>query len=100
LARLPALDPVIHGKLRLAIMSLLAGAEEADFNYLKEQIAATDGNLSVHLSKLEKARYISVKKQFVGKKPRTTYRMTRLGREAFSGYVADVKRLLGSQLDR
>lgn len=97
--KLPDLDPVIHGQVRLAILSILAGAEEADFTYLRDQIETTDGNLSVHLSKLEKARYIAVKKQFQDRRPKTTYRMTSRGRKAFSGYVEALKAFLGSELD-
>lgn len=98
MSKLPELDPIVHGKVRLAILSLLAGAEEADFTYLRDQLGTTDGNLSVHLSKLEKARYIAVKKRFVDRKPRTSYRMTERGHKAFTGYVEAVKTLLGDQL--
>ena len=94
--KLPDLDPVIHGKVRLAIMSLLAGADEADFTYLRDQIDTTDGNLSVHLSKLEKAGYITGEKHFVQKKPRSSYAMTETGRQAFVLYVRSVKALLGN----
>ncbi|HWM84498.1 MAG TPA: transcriptional regulator [Kofleriaceae bacterium] len=96
--KLPDLDPVIHGKVRLAILSILAGAEEADFTYLRDQLDTTDGNLSVHLSKLEKARYIAVRKRFIDKRPNSAYRMTEKGRQAFADYVQAVKALLGQQL--
>lgn len=98
MAKLPDLDPVIHGKVRLAILSILAGADEADFTYLRDQLDTTDGNLSVHLSKLEKARYIAVRKRFIDKRPNSAYRMTEKGRQAFAGYVQAVKTLLGQQL--
>lgn len=98
MSKLPELDPIVHGKVRLAILSLLAGADEADFTYLRDQLGTTDGNLSVHLSKLEKAKYIAVKKRFVDRKPRTSYRMTDRGLKAFAGYVEAVKALLGDQL--
>lgn len=81
------LDPLIHSRIRLAIMSALAGAEVADFNYLKDLIGTTDGNLSTHLSKLEAAGYIRVTKGYAGKKPRTTCRLTRTGRAAFEKYL-------------
>ena len=66
------LDPLLHSQLRLAIVSLLLSVETADFVYLKEKTNATAGNLSVQLEKLETAGYIQVKKEFVGKKSRTS----------------------------
>jgi DNA-binding MarR family transcriptional regulator len=96
--KLPDLDPIIHGKVRLAILSILVGAEEAEFTYLRDAVGTTDGNLSVHLSKLEKARYVVVRKQFLDRKPNTTYRMTDKGRKAFADYVKAVKALLGPEL--
>lgn len=96
--KLPQLDPVIHGKVRLAIVSILMGAEEADFTYLRDQIDATDGNLSVHLAKLEKARYVAVRKRFLGNRPNTSYRLTQKGRKALSGYVQALKTLLPDEL--
>jgi DNA-binding MarR family transcriptional regulator len=98
-AKLPDLDPIVHGKVRLAILSILVGAEEAEFTYLRDAVATTDGNLSVHLSKLEKAKYVMAKKQFVDRKPNTTYRMTERGRKAFAEYVKAVKALLGPELE-
>ncbi len=92
------LDPVVHGQLRLAVLSILVGAEEANFSYLREQVGATDGNLSVHLSKLEAAGYVAVKKHFVQKKPQSVYRITTRGRAAFLKYVAALKALLGKDL--
>lgn len=81
------LDPLLHSELRLAVMSILIGVEEADFPYIKEQTGATSGNLSVQIDKLEKAGYISVEKTFRGKRPATICRMTNAGRKAFEGYV-------------
>ena len=81
------LDPLLHSQLRLAVMSLLLGTEEADFVYIREQAGATAGNLSVQLDKLSEAGYIDVEKSFVGKKPRTTCRITERGREAMAAYV-------------
>lgn len=95
MTKLPELNPVIHGKVRLAIMSILSGADEADFSYFKRRLGVTDGNLSTHLSKLEEAKYIAVKRRFIGKKPNTTYRMTAKGRAAFDSYVASITALLG-----
>lgn len=97
-SKLPDLDPIVHGQVRLAILSILAGADEADFTYLRDQIETTDGNLSVHLSKLEKARYIAAKKQFLERRPKTTYRMTSRGRKAFADYVEALRALVGGDL--
>ena len=91
------LDPLLHSELRLAVMSLLLGVESADFVYLREQTGATAGNLSVQLDKLEKAGYISVEKTFMGKKPRTTCRITPQGIRAFETYVEALKSYIGGR---
>jgi predicted transcriptional regulator len=85
------LNPLLHSQLRLAIMSLLIGVEEADFVYLKEQTGATSGNLSVQIDKLQEAGYINVEKTFRGKMPRTICRMNRVGVDAFNEYVQALK---------
>jgi DNA-binding PadR family transcriptional regulator len=95
---LPELDPVIHGKLRLALLSLLAGVEEADFTWLRQKTDSTDGNLGAQMLKLEEAGYVAMEKKFAGRKPQTLYRMTPAGREALAQYVAALKRLLGGAL--
>lgn len=87
----PALDPLLHSELRLAVVSLLINVEEADFVYIKEQTRATAGNLSVQLDKLSQAGYIEVEKSFNGKKPRTTCRLTQQGLQAFEAYVEALK---------
>ena len=81
------LDPLLHSQLRLAIVSLLLSVETADFVYLKEKTNATAGNLSVQLEKLETAGYIQVKKEFVGKKTRTSCQLTDTGRKALEDYI-------------
>jgi len=81
------LDPLLHSQLRLAVMSLLIGVEEADFVFLKEKTGATSGNLSVQIDKLNEAGYISVTKSFKGKMPCTTCKITQKGVSAFDGYV-------------
>jgi len=93
---LPELNPVIHGKLRLALLSLLMGVEEAEFTWLREKTGSTDGNLGAQLMKLEDAGYVAVEKRFVLRKPQTLYRMTDAGRAALSEYVDALKQLLGS----
>ena len=81
------LDDIIHSRIRLAIMSVLVTVDEAEFIFLREKVQTTDGNLSIHLSKLEEAGYIAVTKQFVGKKPVSSYKLTRKGRKAFEAYI-------------
>ena len=81
------LDPLLHSQLRLAVMSVLMNLDEADFVYIKQQTESTAGNLSVQLDKLAEAGYITIEKGFAGKKPRTTCRITQLGKDAFAAYV-------------
>ena len=85
------LDPLLHSQLRLAIISLLVGLDEADFVYLKERTEATAGNLSVQIDKLSQAGCIEVEKGFEGKRPRTVCRITAQGRKAFAQYVDALK---------
>lgn len=92
-----AIDDVIHGRARLAVMAYLSGAGAADFNELKAKIGGTDGNLSVHLRKLEEADYVRVEKTFAGRKPRTICRLTDKGREAWIAYIARLQSLLGAK---
>ncbi len=89
------LDPLLHSELRLAVMSILAGADEADFVYMREQTRASAGNLSVQIDKLHKAGYISVEKGFKGRMPRTVCRMTDAGRKAFEDYVDALRSYIG-----
>ena len=85
--KLAPLDPIIHAPVRLAILTVLVGVKEADFNYLKDATETTDGNLSTHLTKLEQAKYIKVTKAFVGKKPRTRCSITEKGLAAYQDYI-------------
>lgn len=95
---LPELNPVIHGKLRLAVLSLLAGVEEAEFTWLRAKTGSTDGNLGAQLLKLEEAGYVAVQKRFVHRKPQTVYRMTEKGRVALAEYVQALRQLLGNAI--
>ncbi len=81
------LDETIHQRTRLAIMATLSGVEGLEFNELKAQLGLSDGNLSVHLTNLEKPGYVKVAKGFVGKRPRTTIAITDKGRKALENYV-------------
>lgn len=89
------IDEVIHGRVRLGIMAVLSGAESADFNTLKARLQTTDGNLSVHLRKLEDAGFVSVSKRFEGRKPLTEAAMTPQGRRAFVAYLDAMQGLVG-----
>ena len=88
------LNEVIHSRIRLAVMAFLLTVEEAEFNFLKEKVNATDGNLSVHLKKLEEVGYISVKKEFVNRKPRTMYKLVEKGRIAFEEYFKTLENMI------
>lgn len=92
----PELNPIVHGRLRLALLSLLSGVEQAEFAWLKGKTEATDGNLGAQLLQLEKAGYVTAEKKFVMRKPQTLYRMTDAGREALAEYVRALKEMLGS----
>ena len=81
------IDEVIHGRLRLGVMAYLSGVGTADFNELKARLQATDGNLSVHLRKLEEAGFVEIAKSFQGRKPLTRATMTDAGRDAFVIYL-------------
>jgi DNA-binding MarR family transcriptional regulator len=81
------LDPLLHERGRLAIVSVLAAVEGLTFTELRDQLEMTDGNLSVHLQKLEEKTYVSIAKRFVGKKPQTTVTLTKSGRSAFGRYL-------------
>src|SRR5579863_4028386 len=95
---LPDLNPVVHGKLRLALLSLLTTVEEAEFTWLRTRTGSTDGNLGAQLARLEEAGYVAVEKKFVQRKPQTLYRMTEQGRQALAEYVHALKQLLGSSI--
>ena len=84
---LKSLDPLLPSELRLGVMSILLGVEEADFVFLRQETGATAGNLSVQLDKLQKAGYIAVEKTFRGKMPCTLCRITEEGIRAFEKYV-------------
>jgi len=89
------IDDVIHGRVRLGIMAVLSGVDSADFNTLKARLQTTDGNLSVHLRKLEDAGFVAVTKRFEGRKPLTEATMTPVGRKAFVAYLDAMQSLVG-----
>lgn len=86
-----SLDKTIHEPVRIAILTLLSVIEKADFLYLKSNLGITQGNLSSHLSKLENAGYVEIKKTFKGKRPLTLISLTENGRENFEKYLQVIK---------
>ena len=88
------LNKQFENRLRLGVMSILMVNDWVDFNTLKDMLQATDGNLASHLATLEKHDLIAVKKEFVGKKTRTSYQATRKGRTAFEDHLAALEQLL------
>ncbi len=89
------LDDIVHQRVRLGILAVLAEADRADFGYLREALALTDGNLSRHLGVLEDAGYVQLRKVFEGKKPRTWVQATCRGKAALEAEVAALRELLG-----
>ncbi|GLK53864.1 winged helix-turn-helix domain-containing protein [Maricaulis virginensis] len=89
------IDDIIHGRIRLGVMTHLANTDVADFTELKTVLNATQGNLSIHLRKLEDAGYVAIDKSFLNRKPLTRVRMTPAGRKAFAAYIEAIGRLLG-----
>lgn len=90
------LDRTIHERVRLGIVSALAVNESLSFNELKELLATTDGNLSVHARKLEEADYVTCTKSFEGRMPKTEYRLTAAGRAALERYLSHMEALIRS----
>ena len=93
------IDRLVHEPARLMILTILSVVESADFLYLMRQTGLTRGNLSSHLSKLEAAGYIDVKKEFINKIPRTLLHLTDTGRQAFQAYRQDMIQVLEDSAD-
>ncbi|HEY6343400.1 MAG TPA: transcriptional regulator [Bryobacteraceae bacterium] len=91
---IPALDRLIHERIRLGIVSALAANSSLTFNELKKLLRTTDGNLSVHARKLEEADYIACSKSFQGRMPKTEYALTDTGRKAFEKYLNHMEALI------
>ena len=89
-----SLDPVIHERVRLGIISALAVNDELTFNDLKKLLEITDGNLSVHARKLEDAGYVRCTKSFVGRQPRTEFKLTATGRHALETYLEQMESVI------
>ena len=91
---LDQLDETIHTRARLGIMVMLASEGVLDFTYLREVLGLTDGNLSSHLKTLENAGYVSIQKDFRGRKPHTQVTLTQNGREALVNYLEKLERII------
>jgi DNA-binding MarR family transcriptional regulator len=90
-------DTKLDNRVRLGIMSILVVNDWVEFKALKEMLGVSDGNLASHIKVLDKEKYIELKKEFVGKKPRTTYRATILGRTAFQEHLNALEALLNKK---
>ncbi len=90
------LNKDFESRVRLGIMSILIVNDWVEFSELKELLKLTDGNLASHSRALEKKEYIEIKKEFVGRKPKTSYRITQLGRESFKKHLQSLEKLLGN----
>ncbi len=91
------LNKAFESRIRLGIMSILMVNQWIDFGALKEMLNITDGNLASHITALEKLEYIEVRKQFVGKKPNTSYAATKKGKKAFSEHLDALERLINNK---
>ena len=88
------LNKIFDSRIRLGIMSVLSVNDSADFNTMKELLDLTDGNLASHLKALEKESVIVVKKQFIGRKPNTSYSITPLGEKLFKEHIDALEKLI------
>ena len=91
------IDPVIHERVRLSLVSALAVAPEMSFNELKSTLGLSDGNLSAHATSLQKAGYIEIAKTFKGRRPHTTMRLTPVGQQAFRSYVETLSKIINKK---
>ena len=90
------IDDLIHSRIRLAVMAAVTSMGPASFTLIKKTVGATDGNLSVHLRKLEEGGYLSVEKSFVDRKPVSIYNLTSAGKSAFKTYIQYLENMLPS----
>jgi DNA-binding MarR family transcriptional regulator len=99
LSPIEQLDPAIHAPARLMILAYLGAIDSADFTFLLNQTGLTRGNLSTHISRLEEAGYVEVKKEFVDRIPRTLYRLTKSGRRAIQQYRQNMQQVIDQLLE-
>ena len=88
------LDKIIHSRVRLGIMAALISGNEIEFKLLKKKLNLSDGNLSANMTKLEESGFVSVRKFFFKKKPKTVYKITEKGRTAFEKYVESIEKIV------
>jgi DNA-binding PadR family transcriptional regulator len=89
-----SLDAVVHGPMRLGILTTLLSRGDQDFSTLGDLLAATDGALGMHLQKLDRAGYVHCRKSFVGRKPKSTYAITAAGRKALARYAETLEAIV------
>ena len=90
------IDSAVHGPIRLGVLSALSVEPKADFTTLKKRLQVSDGALGIHLQKLEDIGYISCRKEFVGRRPKSSYKLTRKGAAALTHYLNEMQRLIDS----
>ena len=95
---LQGLNKAFESRVRLGIMSILMVNETVDFASIKEQLQLTDGNIASHITALEKLDYIQITKQFIGKKPNTSYSATPAGKKAFSEHLDALEKLISKSV--
>lgn len=93
------LDPIVHSRARLMVMTYLYVVEKIDYTYLHRMTGLSWGNLSKHLSKLESVGYVEIEKTFQDKKPNTTIQLTDVGRQAYQDYKDTIQSVLGGLPD-
>ena len=88
------LNKAFESRVRLGLMSILSVNSWVSYKEIKDLLEVTDGNLASHVKSLEKIKYLEIKKQFIGKKPLTTYKVTKMGKEAFEKHIEGLEKLL------
>ena len=88
------LNKAFESRVRLGLMSILSVNSWVSYKEIKDLLEVTDGNLASHVQSLEKIKYLEIKKQFIGKKPLTTYKLTKMGQEAFEKHIEGLEKLL------
>ena len=91
------LNKAFDSRVRLGLMSILVVNDWVSYKDIKENLSLTDGNLASHVSSLERIKYLEIKKQFVGKKPQTSYKVTEIGRKAFANHIDGLEKILKGQ---
>ena len=88
------LNKAFESRVRLGLMSILSVNSWISYKEIKDLLEVTDGNLASHIQSLEKIKYLEIKKQFIGKKPLTTYKVTKMGKKAFEKHIEGLEKLL------